>query len=96
MNEYQRKGAEILGVSFDTVEANRAFAEKFDFPYKLLCDTQRKIGVACGACDDANAPAARRISYLINPEGMIKQSWGTTSKLDVKAHPTEVLSQIPG
>jgi peroxiredoxin Q/BCP len=96
VNEYKHKGAEILGVSFDTVEANRAFAEKFQFPYKLLCDTERRIGLAYGACDDAKAPAARRISYLIDPEGTVRQSWGTTSKLDVKTHPTEVLSHIPG
>lgn len=52
--------------------------------------------MAYGACDEPNAQYARRISYLIDPEGIVKQSWGTTSKLDVKAHAAEVLSQIPG
>ena len=81
----------ILGVSVDTVEDNRAFAEKFDFPYLLLCDTGREIGMAYSACDSATAGAAKRISYLIGPDGTIQESWG---KVDVKAHPDEVLAKI--
>jgi len=95
MQTYRDKGAEILGVSFDTVEDNRAFAEKFSFPYRLLCDTDRQLGLAYGACDDAAAGFARRISYLIDPDGKVKQSWGTTAKLDVNKHAEEVLREIP-
>lgn len=95
MDKYRDKGAEILGVSFDTVDENRAFAEKFSFPYKLLCDTDRAVGLAYGACDEPGAGFAKRISYLIDPEGKIKQSWGTTSKLDVAKHADEVLREIP-
>ena len=43
------KGAEVLGISFDSVEENRAFAEKFDYPFRLLCDTERTVGMAYGA-----------------------------------------------
>ena len=86
----------ILGASFDDVEKNRMFAEKFNFPFKLLCDTERKLGMDYGACDEAGARTARRISYLIDPEGKIAQAWGTEAKLDPKAHPGEVINQIPG
>ena len=59
-------------MSFDGVEANAAFAKKFDFPYKLLCDTDRKLGIAYGACADAKAGYANRISYLIDEQGKVK------------------------
>ena len=36
----------ILGVSFDPVDANRAFAEKFDFNFPLLSDTSKAMGIA--------------------------------------------------
>ena len=39
-------GLQVLGISFDTVEENRAFAEKFDFPFRLLCDVERSVGMA--------------------------------------------------
>ncbi len=41
MPEYEAKNTKILGASFDTPEENKAFAEKFDFPFPLLCDTKR-------------------------------------------------------
>ena len=78
-------------MSFDTVEENRAFAEKFSYPYLLLCDTGRDIGMAYGAADSPTDGFAKRISYLIGPDGTITESWG---KVDVKAHPDEVLAKI--
>lgn len=71
--------------------ANKAFAEKFDFPYKLLCDTDRAVGVAYGAAEDAKAGAARRISYLIDPKGVIKHVW---PKVETKTHAEDVLSYM--
>jgi peroxiredoxin Q/BCP len=81
----------ILGVSFDTVQENRAFAEKFSFPFLLLCDIERKIGMAYGACEATDAGFARRISYLIGPTGTIDQVW---AKVDAKAHPKQVLDLL--
>ena len=81
----------VLGVSFDAVEDNRAFAEKFAFPFKLLSDPTRAMGLAYGACDDASAQAARRISYLIGKDGAIRAAW---SKVSPKTHPEEVLGLL--
>lgn len=72
----------ILGISFDSVEANRKFAEKFSFPYRLLCDTDKKIGIAYGAADDASASAAQRIAYLIGADGKIEKSFGKVKASD--------------
>ena len=62
---------EVLGVSFDSVADNAAFARKYDFPFPLLCDTTRELGLAYGACDNAQAGYARRISYLIDEDAKI-------------------------
>ena len=35
MQQLNAENTVVLGVSFDTVAENRAFAEKFDFPYLL-------------------------------------------------------------
>ena len=51
---------QILGASFDSVEANAAFARKFEFNFPLLSDTDRKLGIAYGAADDAKAGSAKR------------------------------------
>jgi thioredoxin-dependent peroxiredoxin len=78
-----------LGVSFDGVDENAAFAKKFDFPYKLLCDTERKVGLAYGACTDAKADYAMRISYLIDEQGKIAAAY---PKVVPKDHPAQVLA----
>jgi thioredoxin-dependent peroxiredoxin len=81
----------ILGVSFDGVDANAAFARKFGFPYPLLCDTDRKIGVAYGAAESSQAATARRISYIIGRDGRIAAAWPKVKPAD---HPAEVLAAL--
>ena len=80
-----------MGASFDTVEENRAFAEKFDFPYPLLCDTDRALGLAYKACEDANDGYARRITYVISPDGAIEQAIETS---DPAGQASELLSTL--
>ena len=62
----------VLGASFDSVEENRAFAEKFDFPYPLLCDTTKAMGIAYGAAADEGSKYPERITYVIGPDGKIE------------------------
>ena len=79
----------VLGASFDSVDANAAFAKKFDYPFKLLCDTDRKLGLAYGACADPTAGYAKRISYLIDEQGKIKAVY---AKVNPGEHPKQVLA----
>ena len=57
----------ILGASFDTPEENRAFKDKFDFPFDLLCDVERSAGISYGAAESADAEYAARVSCLVDP-----------------------------
>lgn len=36
--KYQKTGAEIVGISTDSVETHQRFSQKFDFPFPLLAD----------------------------------------------------------
>jgi thioredoxin-dependent peroxiredoxin len=89
--EFRTRNVEVLGISFDTVAENAAFAQKFNFPFPLLCDTSRAIGLAYGACDDAKAGYARRISYVIDEEGKILKAYDSVSP---RSHPAEVLADL--
>lgn len=81
----------MLGISFDSIDENRKFREKFAFPFRLLCDIDRKIGLAYGACKDAKDTYAKRIGYLIDTTGEIKKAYPT---VDAKAFPEQVLADI--
>lgn len=78
-------------MSFDTAAENAAFARKFHYNFPLLCDTDRSLGLAYGACDDPKAASARRISYLIGPDGRIRNAYG---KVNASEHPALVLQDL--
>jgi peroxiredoxin Q/BCP len=67
-------GVAVLGVSFDDAERNRAFATAQRFSFPLLCDVDRKIGLAYGACETARDAFPRRITYVIGADGKIEQA----------------------
>ncbi|HEY4490413.1 MAG TPA: peroxiredoxin [Acidobacteriota bacterium] len=91
ISDYENKNAQILGVSFDSQDENAAFAEKFNYPFPLLCDTNREIGMLYGACDTPAAETARRITYVIDPNGHILQVYG---KVKPATHPEEILKTL--
>ena len=82
---------QVLGASFDTMEKNAKFAKKFEFDFPLLCDVDRRIGVAYGAAEDATAGSAKRISYLIGKDGRIRKAY---PKVNAAAHPEEILKDL--
>jgi thioredoxin-dependent peroxiredoxin len=80
----------ILGASFDSVEKNRAFAEKFNYPFKLLCDTEKTLA-PFGAIDPAAPDWPRRISYLIGPDRRIVKAY---PRVNSSTHPAQVLADL--
>jgi thioredoxin-dependent peroxiredoxin len=82
----------ILGASYDTPEANRAFKEAQGFGYSLLCDTEKTLGKAYGAAN-ALAPWPNRITVVIDPAGKVQKVY---PKVDAKTHFDEVLRDLGG
>jgi peroxiredoxin Q/BCP len=73
------------------VEENAAFAEKQGFPFPLLCDVDREVGVAYGSAESPSSEFAKRISYVVGPDGKILHAW---PKVSPKTHPDEVLAVL--
>lgn len=84
------KGITILGASFDTPEENRAFAEKFSFPYKLL-SVKAADGVAWGAAESASQGNAKRIAYLLAADGTVERVWDPAN---ARTFVTDVLATL--
>ena len=82
---------QVLGISFDTVPDNAAFAQKFAFNFPLLSDTTRAVGLQYGAADDVKSQYAKRISYLIGPDGRVRKAF---PKVNAAAHPEEILAEL--
>jgi peroxiredoxin Q/BCP len=81
----------IVGVSFDDPKANAAFRDKYDFAFPLLSDTDRQIALRYGAASGPKDDYARRIAYLIGPDGIIREAHG---KVDASRYPAEQLKTV--
>jgi peroxiredoxin Q/BCP len=81
----------VLGVSFDSQEDNAKFARKYHFPFPLLCDTERKIGLAYGAATSPSDEYAKRIAYVIDENGRVIQAH---EKVNAATYPHEQLEQL--
>jgi thioredoxin-dependent peroxiredoxin len=87
-------GAAVVGISFDTPEDNRGFAEKNGFPFTLLSDVDRSVGELYEtkrAAAERSPEYAKRRTYLIDPQGRIAKAYRVT---DTLAHPDHVLSDL--
>jgi len=91
MEYFRQLGIAVVGISFDSQEENAAFADKYALPFPLLCDTERTVGLAYGACDDLKARYPRRISYLIDEQGRIERVY---AQVDPRDHPAQVLADL--
>ena len=90
-DEVKALGLVILGVSVDSVRSNKKFADKNDFPFLLLSDSDRKTCIAYGAATSADAAFALRISYIIGPDGTIEHVY---EKVSPKTHLDVILKDL--
>ena len=89
--EFEGKNVVILGVSLDTVEENKAFADKFKFPYPLLCDVDREIAMSYLAVSSPEDDYASRITYVIDKHGVIIEA---IEEVNTGTHAKEICSRI--
>ena len=88
--KFQQKDIQIFGVSLDNENDNKAFAEKFSFPYPLLCDVDREVALSYQAVSSEEDQYAARISYVIGEDGKILES---IENVDTKNHSNDLCSR---
>ena len=85
-------GAVILGVSADTSQSHKAFAEKFHLPFSILADPDKRIIGAYGV----KMPLlgfAKRVTFLIDRQGIVRKVITDTRTKD---HDQQVLAILKG
>ena len=72
-SEYQATGAEVVGISTDTVESHDKFAEKHSLPLRLLSDPEGKVSAQYGMRSWLPGRSARGV-VVIDKDGKIVYS----------------------
>ena len=88
---FTEKNTVVLGVSLDNEVDNKAFAEKFDFPYPLLCDVNHEVTLAYHASKGPEDQYASRITYVIGEDGKILEA---ISQVDTNTHSGDLCSRL--
>lgn len=85
-------GAEVVGISVDSVDSQRKFADKYKLPFTLLSD---ETGATCDAYgvlrSFGTAGIAQRQSFLINPDGLVVKHY---ERVDPSSHTQEVIKDL--
>ena len=70
-NDYAATGAEIVGISTDSVESHKSFIENHKLPLRLLSDPDRRVADAYGARSLIPGKVARSV-FVIDANGVIR------------------------
>ena len=68
---YAETGAEVVGISTDTVESHRSFAENHGLPLTLLSDPRGEVSRMFGARSWLPGRSARAV-VVIDPRGLVR------------------------
>src|SRR5262249_35570630 len=93
---FRKRGAVVLVVIVDSVKSDGKFAEKFKLPFPLLADEDKSIVQAYGVWGQKSFMGRKymgthRVTFLIDPEGRIKQIW---PEVKPQEHTKEVLAAL--
>ncbi len=94
--DFKKRGAVVLGVSPGPVKSHDKFVKKFQLPFPLLADTDKKIVEAYGVWGEKifmgrKYLGTHRVTFLIGPDGKIKKIW---PKVKPEEHAAEVLAAL--
>ena len=86
----------LLGISPDTPKAQKKFADKFDLPFTLLADADKKVAEAFGVVKEKNMYGRKvigvaRTTFVIGPDGKIQHVF---DKVKPEGHADEVLAYL--
>lgn len=92
ISEIKKLGAEVVGVSTDTLESHQKFANKYKLNFTLLSDVNGELGRAVGALRDGAARLTEnRVTFLINPKGYVSKIYPKVTPAD---HAEEIIKDL--
>lgn len=94
--QMHKTGAVLLGISPDTPKAQKKFQDKFELPFSLLADADKKVAVAFDVLKEKNMYGKKvmgvaRTTFIIGPDGKIQHIF---AKVKPEGHASEVLAYL--
>jgi len=95
-HEMQKRGVVVLGVSTDSVNSHKKFAEKYGLSFPLLSDTETTVSQLYGVYGEKNLYGKKYIgvnreTFLIDKDGIVRKIW---HKVKPDEHANEVMEAV--
>jgi peroxiredoxin Q/BCP len=94
--KFRKAGAEIIGISPDSVASHDRFIAKYEFPFVLLADEEQAVCRLFGVWKEKSMYGRKymgveRSTFLIDAGGVLRREW---RKVKVPGHAQEVLAAV--
>lgn len=95
-SELKKQGFEILGISPDSISRHQKFIEKYELPFPLIADEEKKILQDYDVWGEKKMygrsyMGVYRTTFVIDEEGNIKKIF---SKVKTNDHTAQILSEL--
>lgn len=96
IGNFQSADTVVLGISTDSVDSHKKFAEKFSLPFPLLADEDHAVAEKYGVWVEKNmygkkSMGIQRATFLIDKNGKIAAVW---PRVKVDGHVGEVAEKL--
>ena len=94
-SDLQQEGYEVIGVSTDSEQSHQKFIGKYDLPFTLIADTDKKIVEQYGVWQEKSMYGRKymgtmRFTFVIDENGVIRD---IIRKVNTKEHATQILAK---
>ncbi|MEZ5069846.1 MAG: thioredoxin-dependent thiol peroxidase [Bacteroidales bacterium] len=94
-SRFREEGYEVIGVSADSEKSHRKFIEKYDLPFRLISDPDKKVLQDYGAWGEKKMYGKAymgilRKTFVIDENGIVEN---IIEKVDTKAHSQQIFSR---
>jgi thioredoxin-dependent peroxiredoxin len=94
--QFKKAGAQIFGISTDSLESHEKFKRKMAFPFELLSDPDEKVCRLYDVIQEKSMYGKKymgveRSTFLVDAKGVLRQAW---RKVKVDGHAEAVLAAV--
>lgn len=77
--EFKNLGAEVIGISSDSLQSHQKFASRYKLPFILLSDFDKKIRKLFGVPNDFLGLIPGRATYVVDKNGIVQLIFDSAS-----------------
>ena len=95
-SQFIEQGFEIIGVSADSEKSHRKFKSKYELPFRLISDVDRKVLQDYGAWGEKKLYGKSflgliRLTFIINEDGYVEK---IIEKVKTKEHSKQIFAEL--